>query len=229
MFLVRLGCVLFVCSCNAEDEEQQELELLTEDEKVLYALGLSIGRSHESFHLSEEDLKTVVAGFEDQVAGRPPKVELDDYIGKVRDLAKARGEAFELEAKDRGEKFLADLAGTAGAVRTASGLVYIETQPGTGATPKPTDVVTVNFRGTLVDGTEFDSSYARQQPVTFPLNEVRPCWTEGLQMMKVGGKAKLGCPASLAFGDKGDPPRIPGGAALVLEIELLSIGPVEHR
>lgn len=95
--------------------------------------------------------------------------------------------------------------------------------PGTGASPTPDSVVTVNYRGTLTDGTEFDSSYKRGQPATFSLRNVVPCWTDGVPMMKVGEKAKLVCPASTAYGDAGSPPMVPGGATLVFEIELLNI------
>ncbi len=110
-----------------------------------------------------------------------------------------------------------------GAVRTPSGLVYRELTAGTGESPSAADVVTVNYRGTLTDGTEFDSSYKRNQPAQFPLNRVIPCWTEGVQKMKVGGKSKLVCPANLAYGEQGSPPAIPGGATLIFEVELLGI------
>jgi FKBP-type peptidyl-prolyl cis-trans isomerase FkpA len=108
-------------------------------------------------------------------------------------------------------------------VKTASGLGYTELKPGKGPSPTATDKVKVNYRGTLTDGTEFDSSYKRGQPAEFPLNRVIPCWTEGVQKMKVGGKAKLTCPASIAYGDKGAGGVIPPGATLIFEIELLSI------
>ena len=120
--------------------------------------------------------------------------------------------------------FLDKAAAEKGAKRTASGLVYRELRPGTGATPTATDVVKVNYRGTLTDGKEFDSSYKRNSPASFPLNRVIPCWTEGVAMMKVGGKAQLVCPSSIAYGDRGSPPVIPGGATLVFEVELLGIG-----
>ena len=113
-------------------------------------------------------------------------------------------------------------AAAPGAVKTASGLLYRETAAGSGASPKATDNVKVHYRGTLIDGTEFDSSIKRGQPATFPLNGVIPCWTEGLQRMKVGGKATLGCPSSIAYGDGGRP-SIPGGATLMFEVELLEI------
>ena len=108
-------------------------------------------------------------------------------------------------------------------VRTPSGIVITTLKEGTGASPKSTDTVKVHYRGTLLDGKEFDSSYGRGQPATFPLNRVIPCWTEGVQKMKVGGKAKLVCPAAIAYGETGHPPVIPGGATLTFEIELLEI------
>ena len=108
-----------------------------------------------------------------------------------------------------------------GAVRTPSGLVYRELVAGTGAQPAATDTVKVHYRGTFLDGTEFDSSGS--EVVVFPLNRVIKCWTEGLQKMKAGGKAQLVCPPELAYGDRGAPPNIPGGATLVFEVELLDV------
>ena len=112
-----------------------------------------------------------------------------------------------------------------GATLTPSGLVYRELRAGTGESPKATDAVTVNYRGTLTNGTEFDSSYKRNEPISFPLSGVIPCWTEGVQKMKVGGKSQLVCPSSIAYEDRGSPPVIPGGATLIFEVELLGIGP----
>ena len=120
--------------------------------------------------------------------------------------------------------YLDKAAAQPGAVRTASGLVYRELRAGSGESPKASDTVTVNYRGTLVDGTEFDSSYARKEPAQFPLSQVIPCWTEGVQKMKVGGKSELVCPASIAYRDRGSPPVIPGGATLIFEVELVKIG-----
>jgi FKBP-type peptidyl-prolyl cis-trans isomerase FkpA len=120
--------------------------------------------------------------------------------------------------------YLEKAAAQPGAVKTASGLVYRELSPGSGGSPRATDTVTVNYKGTLIDGTEFDSSYARNEPAVFPLNRVIPCWTEGLQKMKVGGKSQLVCPANIAYGEQGSPPTIPGGATLIFEVELLRIG-----
>jgi FKBP-type peptidyl-prolyl cis-trans isomerase FkpA len=120
------------------------------------------------------------------------------------------------------------LASNAGAAdekqeKTASGIVITTVKEGSGASPKPVDVVKVHYRGTLTDGKEFDSSYKRGQAATFPLNRVIPCWTEGVQTMKVGGKTKLVCPSNLAYGSRGVPGTIPPDATLVFEIELLEI------
>ena len=108
---------------------------------------------------------------------------------------------------------------------TASGLQYEVITEGTGAKPKATDTVLVHYRGTFLDGREFDSSYKRNEPATFPLKGVIKCWTEGLQLMKVGGKSKLVCPSDIAYGDAGRPPQIKGGATLVFEVELLEVVP----
>jgi FKBP-type peptidyl-prolyl cis-trans isomerase FkpA len=126
-------------------------------------------------------------------------------------------------SKPEPASFLDKAAAEPGAIKTASGLVYRELRAGTGPSPAASDTVKVNYRGTLVDGTEFDSSYKRNEPLELPLNQVIPCWTEGVQKMKVGGKAQLVCPSSIAYGDEGRPPVIPGGATLVFEIELLGI------
>jgi FKBP-type peptidyl-prolyl cis-trans isomerase FkpA len=127
-------------------------------------------------------------------------------------------------SKPEPASFLDKAAGESGAVKTASGLVYRELKAGSGASPTASDMVTVHYRGTLVDGTEFDSSYKRNEPAQFPLNQVIPCWTEGVQKMKVGGKSQLVCPSSIAYGERGSPPVIPPGATLVFDIELLGIG-----
>ena len=116
----------------------------------------------------------------------------------------------------------ASAAKEAGATVTPSGLVYRSLEEGKGPSPTATDTVTVHYRGTLANGTEFDSSYKRHAPAQFPLSGVIPCWTEGVQRMKVGGKSQLVCPSDLAYGDQGRP-SIPGGATLVFEIELLEI------
>ncbi len=221
----RLLVILFVATLLGPSCVQKpvpEVVIKSEDDKTLYALGLIMGRNLTTFNLTERELGIVQKGLSDQVLGRDPQVDLKTYGPKVSALAKTRGKQAADKEKAKYQAFLEEAAKEPHAVKTASGLVYTELRPGTGASPKPTDTVKVNYRGTLPDGTEFDSSYDRG-PATFPLNRVIKCWTEGLGMMKVGGKAKLVCPSDIAYGDRGRPPQIPGGATLIFEVELLDI------
>lgn len=188
--------------------------LTTDDQKIIYALGLSIYRTLGQFNLSASELQIVKRALTDSEAGKPAE-DLETWGPKIQGFAQARMKAASQQALDKG-------AAEAGAVKTPSGLIYRDLTPGAGASPKATDTVRVNYRGTLPDGTEFDSSFKRHQPAQFALNGVIPCWTEGLQKMKVGGKAKLVCPASLAYGEQGRP-GIPPGATLTFEVELLDI------
>ncbi|HEX8701354.1 MAG TPA: FKBP-type peptidyl-prolyl cis-trans isomerase [Myxococcaceae bacterium] len=195
----------------------------TEEQKTLYALGLSVGRSLGLFNLTAEELEYVRAGIYAQVKGETPAVELSAYGPKLQGLASSRQMAKADSEKQKGKAYQEKAAQEPGAVKTESGLIYIETQAGTGATPQPTDTVKAHYRGTTIDGKEFDNSWKRNEPVLFPLNGVIKCWNEGLQRMKVGGKARLVCPSEIAYGDRGAPPDIKGGATLLFEVELLEI------
>lgn len=196
---------------------------VTEEDKTFYALGLSIGESVEVFNMSPTELAMVICGLTDQISGETPKVDLEVYGPKLAEMAQSRTLATAAVEKQKGAEFLATCASEPGAEKLPSGLVYQAVTEGTGAAPTAANVVKVNYRGTLRDGTEFDSSYKRNEPATFPLGGVIPCWTEGLQKMKVGGKAKLTCPSEIAYGDRGSPPVIPAGATLQFEVELLEI------
>jgi FKBP-type peptidyl-prolyl cis-trans isomerase FkpA len=197
--------------------------LKTEEDKTLYALGLLVSRSLANFNLTEAELATVLAGIGDGVRKHEPKVDLQAYGPKVHALHAARVGASSEAEKKAGDTFLAKAAGERGATKLSSGLVMSTLKAGSGASPSASDTVKVHYHGTLTDGTVFDSSVDRKEPATFPLNRVIPCWTEGLQKMKVGGKSRLVCPAALAYGDAGAPPRIKPGATLVFEVELLEI------
>jgi FKBP-type peptidyl-prolyl cis-trans isomerase FkpA len=185
-------------------------------------LGLSISRSLQPFSLSSAELEIVKRAMTDAAAGKPA-VKLEEWGPRIDELANAREAKVAEKEKVAGKAYADKFVATPGAVKTASGLVYRETLAGTGESPKATDTVRVHYRGTLIDGSEFDSSYKRNQPASFPLNGVIRCWTEGVQLMKSGGKATLVCPSDIAYGDGGRP-GIPGGATLVFEIELLGIG-----
>lgn len=198
-------------------------ELKTEEQKVLYALGLALANSLAAFRLSEMELEFVKAGIADGVLGRDKKVDLQTYGPKVQELQRTRLAAIAAAERKAGQAYLDKAAAEQGAVRTTSGLLITTLRPGTGESPKAADTVKVHYHGTLVDGTVFDSSVQRGQPATFPLNGVIRCWTEGVQLMKVGGKSRLVCPSELAYGERGAPPRIKPGATLVFEVELLEI------
>ncbi len=197
-------------------------KLDTEEQKTLYALGFWLSNRVVPLNLSAADLEFVQAGFTDGVLGHEKKVDLATYGPKIDEMAKNRAGAVAASEKKTGQAFAEKAAGEKGAVKKPSGLLYFEVKPGTGDSPKATDKVKVHYRGTAVDGTEFDSSIKRGEPAEFPLNGVIPCWTEGLQLMKVGGKAKLICPSDIAYGDSGRP-GIKPGATLVFEVELLEI------
>lgn len=195
----------------------------TEDEKTLYALGLALARELQIFSLNPTEAEQVKRGFADALAGKKPVVDLDAYGPKIQALAQARRAAAGEKAASAGKDFLDKAAKEKGAVKSDSGMVYLSLKEGSGASPKASDTVKVHYRGTLTDGREFDSSYSRNQPAEFPLGNVIKCWTEGVARMKVGGKAKLVCPAAIAYGDRGAGGMIPPGATLVFEVELLEI------
>jgi FKBP-type peptidyl-prolyl cis-trans isomerase FkpA len=195
---------------------------MTDEEKTIYALGLSVSRSLRPFALSPAELDLIRQALTDADAGKPA-VELEVWGPKIQGLADSRAPLVARREKEASAAFLAKAAIEPGAIRTASGLVYKELTPGTGASPTAADTVKVHYRGTLIDGSEFDSSYKRNEPAQFPLGGVIKGWTEGVQLMKVGGKSRLICPSDLAYGDQGRPPSIPGGATLIFEIELLEV------
>lgn len=200
---------------------------LTEEDKTIYALGLAMARSLHNIGLTETELRVLVDGLKDSVLQRPTKVEMYEYSRRIPVFMKDRSKATVARETAASAPFLKAEAEKPGAVKTGSGLIYIEVKQGQGATPVATDTVTVHYHGTLRDGTVFDSSVDRGDPATFALNRVIPGWTEGLQRMKAGGKARLVCPANIAYGNEGSPPRILGGAVLVFDVELIAIG--EHE
>jgi FKBP-type peptidyl-prolyl cis-trans isomerase len=195
----------------------------SEKDKTLYALGLLISRNLSTFALTPEELSVVEKGLADGVLGHTPKVELETYGPKLQEFARSRVAAASSGEKKTGAAFLEKEAAKPGAKKQPTGFLFLETKAGTGEVPKATDTVKVHYKGTLVDGSVFDSSVDRGEPVTFPLNGVIPCWTQGLQLMKVGGSARLVCPSDLAYGDGGRPPTIKGGATLVFDVQLLGI------
>jgi FKBP-type peptidyl-prolyl cis-trans isomerase FkpA len=218
-FLVAGAALLFAAQVAAA----ADVKLETDDQKTLYALGVALSRNLASFNLTPDELATVEAGLADGVTGKEPKVDMNAFGPKIQAFAQSRAKATADKEKEASKGYLDKAGAEKGAEKLPSGVVYKETKAGTGAAPKPTDRVKVHYKGTLTDGTVFDSSLERGEPVTFPLNGVIPCWTQGVQKMKVGGKAQLVCPSDTAYGDRGAPPKIKPGATLVFDVELLEI------
>jgi len=211
---------LTACLCYCAAMAQPPLE--SDRDKTIYALGVALGGNVQPFALSEQELEIVQAGLLDGALGRELAVDMQIYGPQIQEMAnEVMQESLAAEKKASGD-YMYELAQQPGAERSTSGLVYIPVTAGTGPSPVETDSVRVHYHGTLRDGTVFDSSVERGEPVSFELTGVIPCWTEGLQRMRVGGKSKLACPSDLAYGDRGTGP-IPGGAALLFEVELLGI------
>jgi FKBP-type peptidyl-prolyl cis-trans isomerase len=218
---------LALAACSASDSDAPPAAaspdaLATEEAKTLYALGLAIGGNVREFKLTDAEVTLVADGIRDSVLGNQPKVDLETYGPRLQTLAQERALAAADVEKAAAAAWVAELAGQPGAERSASGVVFIPMTAGTGANPTADSTVRVHYHGTLRDGTVFDSSVDRGEPISFPLSGVIPCWTEGVQKIKVGGKAKLVCPPDMAYGDRGTG-GIPGGAALAFEVELLAI------
>src|SRR6266496_1176519 len=206
--------------------QEKSPQLKDQKDKVSYSIGLNIG-----FNLGRQNVQVnpdvLAAGIKDAIAGKP---QLNaDQVKEVmaafeKDMQQKQKAAGEKNASE-GAKFLEENKKKEGVKATASGLQYKALKEGTGPQPKETDTVTVNYRGTLINGTEFDSSYKRGQPATFPLNGVIKGWTEGLQLMKTGSKYQFFVPSNLAYGERSVGPDIAANATLIFEVELLEVKP----
>jgi FKBP-type peptidyl-prolyl cis-trans isomerase FkpA len=220
---IRILAGLLLVALAALPARAAEVKPETDQQKVLYALGQAMARNLEQFILTPDEFKYVEAGLADAVLHRPAQVELNEYMTKVQALAKERQTAAAEQEKTAADAFVKKMAGEKGAKKFDSGLIMIEEKAGTGTSPAATDMVKVHYHGTLRDGSVFDSSVERGTPASFRLNGVSPCWTEALQKMKVGGKSKLVCPAPIAYGERGFPPKIRPNSALVFDVELIEI------
>jgi FKBP-type peptidyl-prolyl cis-trans isomerase FklB len=206
--------------------QEKSPQLKDQKDKVSYSIGMNIG-----FNLSKQKVDInpdiLAAGIKDAIAGKPQLTQ--DQVKEVmsqfeKDMEQKQKQAGEKNKTD-GAKFLEENKKKPGVKTTASGLQYKSEKEGTGVQPKPTDMVTVNYRGTLIDGTEFDSSYKRGQPATFPVNGVIKGWTEALQLMKVGSKYQLWIPSNLAYGERSVSPELGPNATLIFEVELMDAKP----
>lgn len=224
-----LCCIFLTTSVIAAEK----LELKSQKDKVSYAIGLDMGNSLKKNEIDVEP-DVLVRGIKDALTGGKQLMteqEIKETIVALqKDLQTKQQERIKAQSeknKKEGEAFLAENKKKEGVVTLPSGLQYKILKKGSGKSPKATDTVTVNYRGTLIDGTEFDSSYKRGQPATFPVNGVIPGWTEALQLMKEGGKSQLFVPSNLAYGERGAPGTIGPNATLIFEVELISINPAK--
>ncbi|WP_394228810.1 FKBP-type peptidyl-prolyl cis-trans isomerase [Pseudoalteromonas spongiae] len=225
--------VLALAACNKE-APKAEVKLETEVQKQAYGLGASIGdflkkdlegKTEVGFVLDKE---LIVAGLEESLAGKSKltEEEIKELLTKlnteVAEKQQAAAQAKAEEVKAQGVAFLAENGKKDGVVTTDSGLQYQVLSEGEGKKPLATDTVEVHYKGTLIDGTEFDSSYSHGEPITFPLNRVIKGWTEGVQLMAEGSKYKFFIPSELAYGER-DLGKIPANSTLIFEVELLKV------
>ncbi len=210
----------------AVDDEPPLAE--TWNEKASYAIGLNIGSNLEPDDL-EVDLELLLRGFKDGLEGTEAldSEEVDSVLSelgaKMQAHADRERQAAMMENTAKSAAFLATKEKEEGIVKTDSGLLYREIRAGSGDSPAADQEVTVHYRGTLLDGTQFDSTYDRDQPSTYPVSGFIPGWSEALQLMKPGARWELFIPADLAYGKDGSPPAIPPAAALIFELELLEV------
>lgn len=197
---------------------------MTEDDKVIFAVGEILSSSVKPFAFNEHEMQLVREGFDAGMHGKKTGIDAESYRAKIQSMLTERLKVSVAAAKSAGQAYRSKAAAEKGATTTPSGIIMSTMQAGTGPSPSPDDGVKVQYEGRLIDGTVFDSSKQHGgQPASFKVGGVVPCWSEALQHMSVGTKIKLICPPETAYGDRGAPPQIPGGSTLVFEVELLAI------
>lgn len=224
-----LALALMAGCAKQGQEPAAPATLDTDAQKFGYAIGVDLGKSLQPVK-DDVDIAALKAGLDDAFAGTTPKLddaareEIKNTVAKkMQERQKAERAAQADKAKKEGETFLAENAKKEGVKTTASGLQYEVLTEGKGDKPTAEDRVTVHYKGTLINGEEFDSSYSRGQPVTFPLANVIPGWTEGVQLMTPGSKYKFYIPSNLAYGERGAGVKIGPNEALIFEVELISV------
>lgn len=233
--MLKLATGTVVClnlvACNAAETKSKPVELKTKNDSISYMIGQDIGKSFKnmgidtvvSFQVLTKAIESAMKGQPSQFTDERTKEIQQNFSQDLQNKQKAAAEAKAISNKKAGEDFLAANKTKEGVKTTASGLQYSVIKEGTGATPVATDKVKVHYKGTLLDGKVFDSSYDRKEPTTFNLNQVIPGWTEGIQLMKVGSTYKFWIPSDLAYGDRQAGPEIGPNSTLCFEVELLNI------
>lgn len=224
VWLTSAAIVLLLSVTAVATEEAEKVEMNSLSEKASYAVGLDIGESLGRYGTAI-DLPLLIRGIEDNLKGKKPLLLPEEATTIKREFFQKLQQEIAVKNQAAEEAFLAENGKKEGVKTTASGLQYMVLEAGSGPTPKPTDRVRVHYRGTLLDGTEFDSSFSRGEPATFEVGRVIAGWTEGLQLMKVGSKYRLFIPSRLAYREQGAGPRIGPNSMLLFDVELLGIEP----
>ena len=220
----------YLAGCTPEEASSaSELKLDTPKNRISYTIGVNIGQDFKTQNM-DVDPDLLLMGLKDTLSGKELQLTEEEMVQEIQNFQQemqaklaAEMEQMATENKASGEAFLADNAKKEGVVVTESGLQYKIIEPGQGDSPGPADVATVHYRGTLIDGTQFDSSYDRGQPATFPVGGVIAGWSEALQLMKPGSKWQLFIPAELAYGERGAGREIGPNATLLFDVELISV------
>ena len=217
-------CAAFAADAAPKPAAAPKDPYKTDDERVIYTLGRALGRNVAPFALTAAEVKILNDGLRDEVSKKSSPVDLPAYSAKINDMLRARMGAAAAKEGAKGKEYAAAFMKEEGVKEIPGGGWIKHLTQGTGQMPTAADTVKVHYRGTLIDGTEFDSSYKRGEPIESGLsNGLIQCWLKGVPLIKEGGKAKLVCPSDVAYGDEGRPPTIKGGATLVFEIELVDI------
>ena len=220
--VVLSALVLALAACEKKEPAKPEISLDTDEDRFSYGLGMVIGERILKQY-GEVDYELVMAGMQAQHKDAPTLITVDEAGDAINARTEKLFEERSAAARKRGEDYLAANKAKEGVKVTESGLQYSIITDAEGPKPKPTDTVTVHYRGTLIDGTEFDSSYSRNAPTSFQLNQVIPGWTEGVQLMSVGAKYLFVIPHELGYGDRGAGGQIGPFETLIFEVELLEI------
>jgi FKBP-type peptidyl-prolyl cis-trans isomerase FkpA len=215
-YFALLSCVMLAST------SLQAAEPKTEADKTFYFLGTMISTNLEMLSLSDREVEMVIAGIRDSLDGEAVELNEALYNEKMREITQERMLASANKERVAAAEYVQKMAAEKGAKQTDSGLVYLELKAGDGASPVATSQIRAHYHGTLRDGTVFDSSMDRGEPITIGLNQVIPCWTEGMAMMQEGGKAKLTCPSDIAYGERGQGAIMPN-SALSFEVELIEV------
>jgi FKBP-type peptidyl-prolyl cis-trans isomerase FkpA len=219
-----LALTLGLFACFSPTPSAEEVALETDDHKVLYAVGQALARNIANLEFTPEEMIFINAGLNEGASGADPRIDMTVYGPMLDTTMRTRMNEVTQKEREAGQAYCDSMAQEEGAEKLASGMVFTLITEGDGPMPAATDNVKVHYHGTLRDGTVFDSSRDKD-PAQFNVGGVIPCFSEGLQKLKVGGKAKLTCPAEIAYGDRGRPGSIRPGAALTFEIELVELVP----